>query len=364
MNHSSSITKPDTSGQYLHAAPEWMLGLWVSQTGRIVETQDSDYAKRSGMRSLAEYVGVDGKTWLRFADLAEALASIICNRYWARYLRKRRSLSLVDHCLRHYSRQAFLEDIPAAEPGEAWAAMVTLTYKDAQDWNPKDITNYISAERKRLERSGKYLGYFWSAELQKRGAIHYHVVWYLKKKHWIRRPDCGWLGAPRLWRRGHSKVDAPLRDSTYAMKYGSKESEAGLPRGARSWGYGGLKGYQATYVSNASRPAYLFNATDEGGFGWSLFDEITKKDGCWLNKTAFEAYPSAYRMTSFDDKGNYCVRRKTAAELGETEHVARRILQDFTMKKKWAPDYGRYRIFPRTPGSGGDGLYPSGLLAA
>ena len=56
--------------------------------------------------------------------------------------------------------------------------MVTLTYAGVDDWRPNHIREFMQAFRKLYKK--KLVGYAWVAELQERGAVHYHVMVYLK----------------------------------------------------------------------------------------------------------------------------------------------------------------------------------------
>jgi hypothetical protein len=53
---------------------------------------------------------------------------------------------------------------------------VTLTYRDGGDWRPDHVRRLVNRLRARFERRGQRLHYTWTAELQRRGAIHYHLL--------------------------------------------------------------------------------------------------------------------------------------------------------------------------------------------
>ena len=115
------------------------------------------------------------------------------------------------------------------------AFFITLTYRDGDDWRPKHISEAIERVRKWAKRAGAKLRYTWVAEMQTRGAIHYHaIVWlpkHLSMPKWDKR---GW------WPHGFTNVQRAKAATAYLMKYASKYSEFhDFPRGARINGCGG-----------------------------------------------------------------------------------------------------------------------------
>ena len=117
--------------------------------------------------------------------------------------------------------------------------MVTLTYAGDNDaWSPKHISTYLNRVRDWHSRQGGgKLRYVWVAELQKRGVIHYHVVFWLKKGLTMPKADKrGW------WLHGWTNTMKARKPVAYIMKYASKaDSKNGVfPHGARIHGVGGL----------------------------------------------------------------------------------------------------------------------------
>lgn len=116
-------------------------------------------------------------------------------------------------------------------------AMVTLTYRPGVEWRGSDIRDYLRRVRQFAADVGFVLRYVWVAELQKRGAVHYHVMVWLPNGVKLQKPDeSGW------WAHGLSRIEwakAPIR---YLIKYASKLSSKGgeLPKGLRLHGAGGL----------------------------------------------------------------------------------------------------------------------------
>lgn len=108
--------------------------------------------------------------------------------------------------------------------------LITLTYRGLEDWRAKHITEFIR-KIKRLLGSSMY-GYFWVAEMQKRGAVHYHVIVSVEKgKRLPKLDDAG------LWTFGMTKIEL-VKKSVYAYlgKYLSKGSGEKYPKGIRIFG--------------------------------------------------------------------------------------------------------------------------------
>jgi hypothetical protein len=118
------------------------------------------------------------------------------------------------------------------------AAMVTLTYAPGpgQKWERLHITKFLKSVRMYLSRLGIRFRYVWVAELQKRGAVHYHVMLWLPRGVTLPKPDKrGW------WPYGSTKIEWAHCPVGYLVKYASKGEENGqFPKGARLHGHGGL----------------------------------------------------------------------------------------------------------------------------
>lgn len=117
-------------------------------------------------------------------------------------------------------------------------AMLTLTYADVNGWKPQHIKELLRHIRQYLARRGHQFLYCWVAELQQRGAVHYHVVIWLPKGVTIPKPDKrGW------WPHGSTQIIWARKPVSYIAKYASKtNSKTGnLPRGIRLYGVGGLQ---------------------------------------------------------------------------------------------------------------------------
>lgn len=152
------------------------------------------------------------------------LESVEIDQVQARMKRLRRSITwaarLFEHCLG--SRQY--------KP-----AMLTLTYRDIDGFKPLHISELIKRIRQWLDRRGHTMRYVWVAELQRRGALHYHVLLWLPRGLTLPKPDKqGW------WPHGSTRIEWARNAIGYLCKYISKFDSLGyIPKGARLHGSGG-----------------------------------------------------------------------------------------------------------------------------
>jgi len=166
--------------------------------------------------------------------------------------------------------------------------MVTLTYGDAGAWSPDHISQFMNtvqkwAGRKKLgHQSGVKLPYVWVAELQKRGAVHYHVLVWIPRRWRIPAPDKkGW------WRHGSSNVTRVHNPVGYVAKYASKfesKGQAEFPKGLRLHGIGGLSKQERRVVAWWKLPKDMRHGSEGScafrravGGGWQNVDtgEVT-----------------------------------------------------------------------------------------
>lgn len=112
----------------------------------------------------------------------------------------------------------------------------TLTYKPGINWEPRHISNCLKAVRKWCKRRDVPFRYVWVAELQHRGALHYHLAMWLSKRIQLPKFDeKGW------WPHGMTQRVIAKDAVGYLMKYLSKISQFHkFPKGVRIHGYGGL----------------------------------------------------------------------------------------------------------------------------
>jgi hypothetical protein len=104
--------------------------------------------------------------------------------------------------------------------------LITLTYKKKSDYRPGHIGDYLRNLKKRL---GKNLYAFgWVAELQARGAVHYHLVLVVKHGTDIPKPD-----KKGYWVHGMSKIET-ARTAFYLATYTGKKYQKDLSKYPKS----------------------------------------------------------------------------------------------------------------------------------
>lgn len=109
--------------------------------------------------------------------------------------------------------------------------MVTLTYKKVDDYNPGHIRKYLKLVKRKHGK--KILAWAWVAELQARGAVHYHVLIVFPRGTRFAYPD-----ASGMWAHGMSSV-ATAKKPFYLVKYTGKKYQKDLsryPKGCRLYG--------------------------------------------------------------------------------------------------------------------------------
>lgn len=118
--------------------------------------------------------------------------------------------------------------------GKGWIPwMVTLTYRGVDDWRKNHIKDYLQRVRVYMKRRGLDFHYVWVAELQKRGAVHYHVIVWLPRGFRLPYADKrGW------WPHGFTEQKPARKGVGYLMKYTSKGlSGMKFPKGIRIYGF-------------------------------------------------------------------------------------------------------------------------------
>ncbi|GAA0709454.1 hypothetical protein GCM10009105_09940 [Dokdonella soli] len=156
---------------------------------------------------------------------------------------------------------------------------VTLTYAAVDGWHRKDIAAYLNTARTWAARRKFKLRYTWVAEVQKRGAIHYHVCLWIPARHRLPTADVsGWW--PHGWsnltvvKSGCVGLMAYLRK--YLSKMGADESIA-LPVGARMHGSGGLDREQRREIRYRLAPYWVRDAL-------GTYADIRRTVGGWCDR--------------------------------------------------------------------------------
>jgi len=125
-------------------------------------------------------------------------------------------------------------------PAVCW--FVTLTYRGVDDWRADHVSDALQRYRLWCRRKGIPCRYTWVAELQQRGAVHYHLLVWLPvgvtMPQWDRRLPCG---RDAFWPHGMTNTQRAKAGVGYLMKYLSKLGEFHkFPKGLRLYGVGGL----------------------------------------------------------------------------------------------------------------------------
>lgn len=126
---------------------------------------------------------------------------------------------------------------------------VTLTYRGVQDWRPDHLSAAMAGWRSHCKRAGIGCRYVWVAELQNRGAVHYHLIVWTPKGARMPKWDLPTTTASgrevgKLWAHGMTNRQRAKNGVGYLMKYLSKMGELHtFPDGLRLHGSGGLQDY-------------------------------------------------------------------------------------------------------------------------
>lgn len=165
--------------------------------------------------------------------------------------------------------------------GEYRLVMITLTYAEKDAWR----ANHIKEFRMKLKKTAGdgLIAYAWCAELQERGAVHYHFLALAKRGTSLPKPD-----KSGLWKYGMSKIET-AKTPYYICKYTGKEHQkrGPFPKGLRMFAVWVSKKIQIDAAKQAayklsSLPKWLgerlkmyFDITDKliharriGGGGW------------------------------------------------------------------------------------------------
>jgi len=178
-------------------------------------------------------------------------------------------------------------------PAVPW--FVTLTYKGVDDWRKDHISTAIKRYRNWCRSRGVRCRYTWVAELQGRGAVHYHLLAWLpvgvRMPHWDRpvRLASGKV-AEAFWAHGMSNTEVAKSGVGYLMKYLSKLGElTRFPKGLRLYGIGGLCNSGKLVRAWYNLPEWIKR---EYGVG-----DILRKGSAYLVRATGEFLEPAYRVS-------------------------------------------------------------------
>lgn len=164
---------------------------------------------------------------------------------------------------------------------------LTLTYADADGWRPGHFAAFRNCLKLWCRRNGVRLRFVWVAELQKRGALHYHVVVWLPRGKFLPRADAqGW------WPHGMTNIVNAASPIGYITKYASKATEGDVsryPKGARICGHGGLTSENRRHMRYWQAPFWVRDAL--GGRA-----DIRKVVGGYADRITGEFLRSPWRV--------------------------------------------------------------------
>jgi hypothetical protein len=164
---------------------------------------------------------------------------------------------------------------------------ITLTYRAGEEWESGHFGAFRRAMAEWCKRRRVRLRFVWVAELQTRGAIHYHVVVWLPKGKFLPHADTqGW------WPHGSTNIVTAQSPIGYITKYASKttaEQAAQYPKGARMCGHGGLEAEGRRAVRYWQSPIWVRDVLTGRA-------DIRKVVGGYMDKFTGEFLPSPWRV--------------------------------------------------------------------
>lgn len=181
--------------------------------------------------------------------------------------------------------------------------LITLTYREVDSWRARHVSAYLDCLRKWAQRQGFAIPYVWVAELQKRGAVHYHVVAWVPVRLQVPKGDKrGW------WPHGMTQRVRARKPVGYLMKYASKgvppSSNTGgsggdsaapeFPRSLRLHGAGGLTAPGRVVRRWLTLPVWLLKYA-------RTFQRVVRlPGGVWLLEETGEVVRSPWEFVRFD----------------------------------------------------------------
>ena len=204
------------------------------------------------------------------------------------------------------------------------AVLLTLTYRnpDWSDWSPNDIRRFMTTVRNYLKRKGSPCRYVWVCELQKRGAPHYHVIFWLPPHIKFPKPDDSlW------WTHGLTRIETAKHPVGYLVGYAKKNQDfSGMPKGVRVCGYGGLTEYQRKISRWWKSPNWLKKQVPQGT------DIHPAKGGGWVDRDTGEWFPPEWSLTAVQGR----------------LYMVKRTDQHLTQKPDWNVEYIDQKVLTPT----------------
>jgi len=183
---------------------------------------------------------------------------------------------------------ALVDGVKGSRPPVCW--FVTLTYKRVGDWEPLHITQAVDRYRAWCKSIGVPCRYTWVAELQQRGAVHYHLLCWLPPGYRMRHWDKSIRKRLSFWPHGMSNTQECFTGVGYLMKYLSKLGELHrFPKGLRLHGSGGID-----HTGRAIRAWHNLPEWAKRSFG---VGDLVRKAGRLLVRATGELLDPAYSVS-------------------------------------------------------------------
>lgn len=195
---------------------------------------------------------------------------------------------------------------------------VTLTYRGVDDWRPRHLSDCLRHLRRWCKRLHMACRYVWVAELQQRGAIHYHLAIWLPKRVQLPKFD-----KQSWWPHGMTQRVIAKNPVGYLMKYLSKIGPLqAFPKGARIHGYGGLSKQAREVCSWLNLPSWCKQRFGVGELIKTACGRVVRDTGevlaslyrRVLTPTGMRLYPNAPVPQRWVD-GPYCSLSQTAGNV-------------------------------------------------
>lgn len=187
-------------------------------------------------------------------------------------------------------------------PGVPW--FVTLTYRGVDDWRAEHIADAMRRYGNWCQSHRVACRYVWVAELQTRGAVHYHLLVWLpvgvRMPHWDRPTPKRHGMRAAFWSHGMTQTEQAKSGIGYLMKYLSKLGElTRFPKHLRLYGIGGLS-------AEARRIRSWFNLPQWAKLAYGVGELARSAAGLVVRATG-EILPPVWRVTRIP--GGLCLTR-------------------------------------------------------
>jgi len=156
--------------------------------------------------------------------------------------------------------------------------MITLTIHKVKDYNPGMIRDYMKKLKQHLGK--KLFGFAWVAEMQERGAVHYHLMVCVESYTRIKLPD-----KSGMWKWGSSKIET-ARTPYYLCVYIGKERQKDLSRYPKS-----CRVYSVSYrLPEGQTKAYYEKLKEKNRLEKELKKLEKSKDWEFIGSTVTKGY--------------------------------------------------------------------------